>query len=232
VSEEYREARRTQVLEAAKACFARSGFHQASMDDICRAAGLSMGAVYRYFPRKEAIIDALARIDLERDLAIIRSLSSEGSARAALERMVDAFFAPRPGGGAPPALQVELWAEAARNPELRKAANALIDGVAAALAEVIRRGQREGEIDPGIDPGVTARAMVSLHAGAVLQEAAGNAPPPSGYIATVKALLRGLARSAVVVAAVLWFAGAGSAWSAARDDAAGSGGGPAPTLPA
>ena len=36
--------------------FARSGFHQTSMGDICQAAGMSPGNLYRYFPSKESII--------------------------------------------------------------------------------------------------------------------------------------------------------------------------------
>ena len=58
VSEAHIEARRQQILEAANACFSRQGFHQSSVQDICREAGLSPGAVYRYFPSKEHIIAA------------------------------------------------------------------------------------------------------------------------------------------------------------------------------
>ena len=53
VSDAHVEARRQQILEAASACFARQGFHQTSVQDICKEAGLSAGAVYRYFPGKE-----------------------------------------------------------------------------------------------------------------------------------------------------------------------------------
>ena len=56
VTEEHLEARRTQILDAALACFSRNGFHQTTMHDICSEAGLSPGAVYRYFDSKEAMI--------------------------------------------------------------------------------------------------------------------------------------------------------------------------------
>ena len=45
VTEAHLEARRQQVLDPAFACFARQGFHQTTMDDICREAGLSAGAL-------------------------------------------------------------------------------------------------------------------------------------------------------------------------------------------
>src|SRR5438045_6821019 len=52
--------RRAQILEAAVVCFAKRGFHQASMHDISTEAGISVGLIYRYFQNKEAVIAAMA----------------------------------------------------------------------------------------------------------------------------------------------------------------------------
>src|SRR5256886_10206936 len=52
--------RPTQILDAAVACFAKRGFHQASMHDISAEAGISVGLIYRYFENKEAVISAMA----------------------------------------------------------------------------------------------------------------------------------------------------------------------------
>src|SRR5947207_16025003 len=52
--------RRTQILDAAAVCFAKRGFHQASMHDISAEAGISVGLIYRYFQNKEAVISAMA----------------------------------------------------------------------------------------------------------------------------------------------------------------------------
>ena len=52
--------RRTQILDAAVVCFAKRGFHQASMHDISAEAGISVGLIYRYFQNKEAVISAMA----------------------------------------------------------------------------------------------------------------------------------------------------------------------------
>ena len=54
------EERQTHILAAARACFARAGFHGASMQQICAEAKMSPGALYRYFPSKDAIIEAIA----------------------------------------------------------------------------------------------------------------------------------------------------------------------------
>src|SRR5205809_7542014 len=52
--------RRSQILDAALVCFAKRGFHQASMHDISAEAGISVGLIYRYFENKEAVISAMA----------------------------------------------------------------------------------------------------------------------------------------------------------------------------
>ncbi len=59
------EARRLQVLDAARACFARSGFRGASMQEICAEAKMSPGALYRYFPTKEELLFTLMREHME-----------------------------------------------------------------------------------------------------------------------------------------------------------------------
>src|SRR4051812_15246923 len=60
VSERHAEARRRQVLDAARACFSRRGLHRTSMQDVFRESGLSPGAVYTYFFGKEEIVRAVA----------------------------------------------------------------------------------------------------------------------------------------------------------------------------
>src|SRR3982751_253329 len=52
--------RRCQILDAALVCFAKRGFHQASMHDISAEADISVGLIYRYFENKEAVISAMA----------------------------------------------------------------------------------------------------------------------------------------------------------------------------
>src|SRR4030042_7081481 len=59
VTEGHLEARGQQILDAAWACFARKGYHQRTMQDICQESGLSPGAIYRYFAGKEAILEAI-----------------------------------------------------------------------------------------------------------------------------------------------------------------------------
>ena len=52
-----------QILDGARQVFLRDGFDGASMNDIVRAAGVSKGTLYVYFPSKEALFAALIRHD-------------------------------------------------------------------------------------------------------------------------------------------------------------------------
>jgi AcrR family transcriptional regulator len=56
-----KEARPSEILEAALSVFAEKGFSAARMDDIAARAGVSKGTIYLYFPSKEAVFKALVR---------------------------------------------------------------------------------------------------------------------------------------------------------------------------
>ncbi|MBG1233135.1 TetR/AcrR family transcriptional regulator [Aestuariivirga litoralis] len=57
--EQFDSAKRSQVLDGARRCFLEQGFDGASMNDIVKAAGVSKGTVYAYFPSKEKLFEAL-----------------------------------------------------------------------------------------------------------------------------------------------------------------------------
>jgi AcrR family transcriptional regulator len=67
---------RERVLTAAAVVFSEHG-HEAQMDDVARRAGVGVGTVYRHFPTKEALMEALALDRFEKVLA---------AGKAALER--------------------------------------------------------------------------------------------------------------------------------------------------
>src|SRR3989442_8063401 len=107
--------RRTQILDAALVCFAKHGFHQASMHDISAEAGISVGLIYRYFQNKDAVISAMAE---RHKREIHQVLESARQAPTLLESLEILFTAhccenePRVTS----AFVVDLYAEAARNP--------------------------------------------------------------------------------------------------------------------
>src|SRR5260370_35024327 len=67
--------KRQHILEAAQECFQRNGFRGASIGDICAAARMSPGHLYHYFDSKEAIIEAIFELRLERATTIVAELT-------------------------------------------------------------------------------------------------------------------------------------------------------------
>jgi AcrR family transcriptional regulator len=80
-------ARREAILQAARAVFARKGFHGTTIADIAEEAGIALGTFYLYFPSKNAIFAALHERLFE---LIARAAARGATAGASLREDVDA----------------------------------------------------------------------------------------------------------------------------------------------
>lgn len=67
----YDTAKRQQILEGARRVFLEHGFDGASIGDIVRAAGVSKGTVYAYFPSKEKLFEALVIEDRRKQAEVL-----------------------------------------------------------------------------------------------------------------------------------------------------------------
>ena len=86
--------RREQLLEAAAQLFADRGFHGVGIDDIGAAAGISGPGVYRHFPSKGALLEALCDRAMTRMLQGARGISAaHEDPHDALEALVDLHVA-------------------------------------------------------------------------------------------------------------------------------------------
>lgn len=110
-------ARRDQVLNAAADCFRHHGFHGASMAELARRAGMSVGHIYHYFENKEAIIEAIVERDLALSLAFLDELSHAPDAQGAILDLVHASLT-EPAGQERLLLRMEVLAEASRSPRV------------------------------------------------------------------------------------------------------------------
>lgn len=130
LSEETKNARRRQIMEAARTCFSRRGFSETSMQDIITESGLSSGSIYSHFSGRDDIL--------------------RQTAESVLAYAENSLMAQHPDGVASPreiALLVyseilpekfmqmflQLWAEAPRNPELA----ALVQGNLARVRQLL-----------------------------------------------------------------------------------------------
>lgn len=92
-------AKKRQILDGARRIFLENGFDGASMNDITRAAGVSKGTIYAYFPSKEALFEELIRQDKREQAESMTPITDEGvSIREMLEtlglRMLKALLTP------------------------------------------------------------------------------------------------------------------------------------------
>lgn len=136
--------RKREILEAAATCFVRDGFHAASMRAICAEVGLSAGAVYNYFPSKDAIIEGMAEWEREDVAELAAYLRSEKNALTALVEGTRAIVAETSADEAQ--LYAELIAEAGRNPAMQARFMETDNDFRQVLLETVARGQAGGAI--------------------------------------------------------------------------------------
>lgn len=162
------EARRARILDAARACFAESGFHGASMQRICAEARMSPGALYRYFPSKHVIVEAIAEDERARCLDVLDLVHGDGPL---VDRLVAGALAylelmRRPGSCA---LMLEICAESLRNSAVGDLFGRNEAVVRAELAAVVAAGIEAGEVAPDVDVARTLQVMFAVTDGLVLR---------------------------------------------------------------
>jgi len=174
VTDAHIEARRQQILVAARACFSRQGFHQTSIQDICKEAGLSAGAVYGYFPSKDHIIAATCLDCQQGILELIGAAKSQGgSPLETLNFIVDHGLSMLTGESFEEfaMMNVQLWSEAIRSEEIRDALIAsTIDNLRRAFAELFKNAQEQKQVDSILDPEALAVTIMGTFHGLVLHK--------------------------------------------------------------
>ena len=159
-----RDEARRRILDAAIGCFARAGFHGTSMQQICTAAEMSPGGLYRYFPSKDAIIEAIAELEREHNSELMADLETEGPVLEALFQTGFAYMR-QVAGTARAALCAEINAEAHRNSKVREIFERIDKDVRAALRATLERAREKGEIDAALDLDLAVLVLMSIGEG-------------------------------------------------------------------
>src|SRR6266849_8753233 len=161
--------RRTQILKAAMICFAKRGFHQASMHDISAEAGISVGLIYRYFENKDAVISAMAD---EHKTEIQQVLERARQAPSLLESL-EILFTAHCCENAPrlvSAFIVDLYAEASRNPHVADLVRDVLETAMGGVSDLIARSPEAESAAHRLKPHELAELIFAVSRGMLMRD--------------------------------------------------------------
>lgn len=194
VSQSYLDARRAEILVAAHRCIARDGFQATTMQDVADEIGLSVGALYRYFDGKEALVEALAEWGRAQKREMMDDLAPPVGPKGLADLVVRLISSLPASDAAGPVVRfdVRLWGEALGQPDLEPLVRESLDDFRRLVARYVEDAQTEGRIRADVEAEMTARLLVALLTGLELQLAFEPALDREGYASTVGTLLESL----------------------------------------
>jgi len=189
VSADHLTARREQILVAARACFLRNGLHTTSMQDLIQEAGLSVGAVYRYFKSKNDIISAIAEQVAGGLLVVLNELVEKDLPLLdAMGQVLDVLDVQvGPDGNFP--LAVQIWAESTLDPAIGEIVRARYTGMRGAFGRLTEGAVARGELPPDTDTTAVSTVLFGMMPGYALQRMLVGFPDKEIYLAGIRALL-------------------------------------------
>jgi AcrR family transcriptional regulator len=146
---------RERVLEAAKAVFSAGGA-EASLEAVARSAGVGIGTLYRHFPTREALFEAVYRREVQHLADLAEQLKQEAQPLDALRhwmRSIVKFVATKKG------MSAALALAAYKNSELFSYS---FDRLTQAIGGLLERAIAAGEIRDDITPEDLLRALVGM----------------------------------------------------------------------
>ena len=159
--------RRCQILDAALVCFAKRGFHQASMHDISAEAGISVGLIYRYFENKEAVISAMADRHKKEISEMLQRAKQASTLLESLEILFTAHCCEE-ATRVVSAFVVDLYAEASRNPQLADLVRDVLETAMAGVTELISRAPEARNTTRGLSPSELAELIFAVARGMLM----------------------------------------------------------------
>jgi AcrR family transcriptional regulator len=176
-----KDARPAEIIEAALAVFAETGFAAAKLDDIARRAGVAKSSLYLYFETKEQLFRAVVRSAITPNIATIKAMAEafDGPFKVLAPALLQSAAVLMTGSQVPAVAKMVIG-ESRNFPDLARVwHDDVVSQVIGILSGVIDRGQARGEIKPG-DPRLYAFSLVGPLLMAVLfgEVFAGIAPDP------------------------------------------------------
>jgi len=180
-NEELHKTRKKQILSAARKCFIAKGIHSASMQEICKTGKISPGALYRYYPSKQAIIEAIAAQEHEQNLELLDYLKGttdpvrglKDAIPDVLSTLLNKDFA---------RLMIEISSEATRNNEVQNAFHKVEDQFKSELTSIFKSAQDDGKIARAANIETAVFSLLALFDG-ITSRAATDATPSKSKLA-------------------------------------------------
>ena len=146
-----KDARPSEIIEAAIAIFAERGFGAARLEDVARRAGVAKGTVFVYFPTKDDLFRAVAQTVLTSHLERLQGAAADlDRPIAELVPMLLMQAAAVIGEGRLPAMMRLLVSESRQFPDLARVwHDEVVSKVLGLLTMAIEQAQARGEIKPG-----------------------------------------------------------------------------------
>ncbi|MGC4747022.1 TetR/AcrR family transcriptional regulator [Micromonospora sp. DT201] len=162
------QARRTELAEAVWRIVMRDGLEQASVRNVAREAGLSMGSLRHFFTTQSELLGFALRLVGERIEQRIRAVDTTGDPRAVVRSMIDEMLPlDRPRRG-----ECTVWlaftARALVEPTMAGLRKEIDNRLTDAFTTMIRRLADAGALRPGLDQRVEAERLYALVDGVIL----------------------------------------------------------------
>jgi TetR/AcrR family transcriptional regulator, transcriptional repressor of aconitase len=168
VSQDQLDARRQEILAAARAAFARHGYEGATVRRLEEETGLSRGAIFHHFRDKDSLFLAVAEDDAA---AMMETVARNGLVQV-MRDLLSRRNSPETAGWL--GSQLEVSRRLRTDPEFAKRWAARSDAIAEATRERLRRQRDAGVLRDDVPLDVLAQFLELAYDGLVLHLAMGR----------------------------------------------------------
>jgi AcrR family transcriptional regulator len=179
VSPQHEQEVRDRIVRAALAVFGEHDFHRATMQDIVRASGLSVGAIYTYFKSKSELILAGCDLITDQELAQLNGrLATLTDYRERIAAAIGYWFdnlAVEQSAHGSGFLLLQAWAEADTDPAIREMLLRRRRETVTAVVMILQEGVMRGELPAWIDVPAVGHALAALLDGMLVEAAEAGA---------------------------------------------------------
>jgi TetR/AcrR family transcriptional regulator, transcriptional repressor of aconitase len=197
ITDERREARREQILEAARDCLQDHGLEAVSMEMIITRSGLSTGAVYGYFKGKDEIISSVVTdgtAAMGRQLALVLRNPEPLRLPQFTDQMLRAiadFGQDKHDGIDRLLVSLPGWSHSQSDPGLKGPTRVGYRRQRELFAGTVRQWQAAGTFDAAADPDGVAQLLMSIILGFAAQRALAGDADAQAHIDTLETPWRG-----------------------------------------